>query len=218
MSQKQTLTAQTFLSKLLTQYASIHEKAVGAQAEEYIKQLGIRTGEWLEGHYVDDKSTRSVDQYVNVILAIKNDIGGHFEIEEVTPERIVVKGIKCPFGEMVKDAPHLCQMTSSVFGGVASRHFGYSKVHLERRIATGDDHCRVVIHLSQDENEAGQEYYELPVTPKNGDPFQWEEETIKMLGEELRKSDEMIAGLVAEIEELRSQVRIQERKSRRDFR
>ncbi|KGP92169.1 sigma-54 dependent transcriptional regulator [Pontibacillus chungwhensis BH030062] len=218
MSQNQTLTAQTFLSKLLTQYATLHEKAIGDRAEEYIKQLGIRTGEWMEGHYVDAKSTRSVDQYVNVILAIKNDIGGHFEIEEVTPERIVVKGTQCPFGNMVKDAPHLCQMTSSVMGGIASRHFGYSKVKLDKRIAVGDDHCRVVIHLNQNEESEGEEYHNLPVTPENGDPFQWEEETIKMLGEELRKSDEMITDLVSEIEDLRSQIRMQERKSKRDFR
>ncbi|WP_240702297.1 hypothetical protein [Priestia megaterium] len=47
------LTGHVFWSKLITQYAMIHEKTVGPVAEEYIKQIGIRTGEWMEDFYSD---------------------------------------------------------------------------------------------------------------------------------------------------------------------
>ncbi len=43
----------------------------------------------------------------------------------------------------------------------------------------------------------------LPITPSYGNPFNWEEETIYMLNQELRRSDEMIETLLAELEELR---------------
>lgn len=39
-------------------------------------------------------------------------------------------------------------MTSSVFGAIAARNFGYAKVVLERRIALGDAGCQVGIYLS----------------------------------------------------------------------
>ncbi|KGP72738.1 methanogen output domain 1-containing protein [Pontibacillus yanchengensis] len=199
------LSSQLFLSKLIAQYANIHHQSIGAKAEEYIRQLGIRTGEWVESFYLNQPYTLSVDEYAELIVDIKNSIGGHFEIDSVHPDCVVVKAHQCPFGDVVKDAPHLCMMTSSVFGGIASRHFGYGKVSIQERIANGDDGCKVYIYFSPNEVE-GEEYIDLPVTPEQGDPFTWEEETIKMLGEELRKSDDMVSELLAEIEELKKQV------------
>jgi hypothetical protein len=38
-------------------------------------------------------------------------------------------------------------------------------------------------------------------------PFQWEEETILLLNEQLRQSDELVMKLVGELEELREQVK-----------
>jgi DNA-binding NtrC family response regulator len=54
---------------------------------------------------------------------------------------------RCPFGDLVKEAPELCRMTSSVFGAIAARNFGYAKVELHKRIATRDGLCDVRIHL-----------------------------------------------------------------------
>ncbi|MYL35318.1 Fis family transcriptional regulator [Pontibacillus yanchengensis] len=203
------LSSQLFLSKLITQYANIHQRSVGAKAEEYIRQLGIRKGEWIEGFFLNHYHTLTVDEYAELIIDIKNAIGGHFEIESVHPDCVVVKAHQCPFGDVVKDAPHLCMMTSSVFGGIASRHFGYGKVTIKERIANGDDGCKVHIYFSPNELD-GEEYIDLPVTPEQGDPFAWEEETIKMLGEELRKSDDMVSELLTEIEELKKQVNNQQ--------
>ena len=203
MNQYQSLTSNNFLAKLLTQYASIHHRAIGAAAEEYIKQLGIKTGEWLESHYHLLEWTP--DDYARVIVDIKNSIGGEFYISEVTPTYVVVKANRCPFGDQVTNAPHLCTMTSSVFGGIAARHFKYGEVNLRQRIALGDPLCEVMIAFEPG-IETGDRYENLPVTPKNGDPFTWEEDTITLLNQELKRSDEMVMKLVQELEELKNQV------------
>ncbi|WP_205825271.1 methanogen output domain 1-containing protein [Bacillus sp. RO1] len=206
MSTKTQLTGSIFLSKLITQYAFIHEKTVGKTAGEYIRQIGLRTGEWIEDFYGKRDDDWSVNKYAEVIVDLKNSIGGEFYISTITPEYVIVKANRCPFGEMVRDAPHLCNMTSSVFGGIASRKFGYGKVDLKKRIAVGDHGCEVVIYIKPNELVNGDVYENLPRTPENADPFQWESETIVLLNEELRKSDELVVKLIDELESLKKQV------------
>ncbi len=87
-----------------------------------------------------------LDQYADIILQIKNQIGGNFSRASSDPGMIRVVNSRCPFGDVVREAPELCRMTSSVFGGIAARNFGYAKVDLRRRIAAGDSHCEVCIH------------------------------------------------------------------------
>ncbi|TLS37879.1 methanogen output domain 1-containing protein [Pseudalkalibacillus caeni] len=199
------LTGHLFLAKLITQYAHLHKRAIGDTASEYIKQLGLRTGEWVESFY-DDQTKWTIEKYAETIVDLKNSIGGEFEIISVNNEQVVVKATSCPFGKVVQDAPHLCNMTSSVFGGIAARRFGYGKVNLRKRIAKGDPICEVAVHLNPASEEKGDIYKGLPVTPENGDPFNWEEETILRLNEELQKSDKMIMALLEELQELRGQV------------
>ncbi|WP_193554850.1 methanogen output domain 1-containing protein [Halobacillus salinus] len=200
------LSGTIFLSKLITQYAHLHERTVGPKAGEYIRQIGIRTGEWLESFYDGKGSGWTPDQYAHVIVDLKNSIGGHFEISEVHEDRVIVKASACPFGEIVKDSPHLCNMTSSVFGGIASRRLGYGKVSLRKRIALGDEGCEVAIYFRPTDEEDGKVYENIPITPEHGDPFDWEEETIRGLNEELRKSDNMVMELLDELERLQTEV------------
>jgi len=132
------LNGQVFLAKLLTQYALLHEKTIGSAAQEYIHQLGLRTGEWLERYYSDNNEPWTIDQYVNVVVDINDKIDSFFEIDTVEDDHIVVKSTKCLFGESAKDSSHLCAITSSVFGGIAARRLGYGKVELRQQIAQGD--------------------------------------------------------------------------------
>ncbi|UTR10027.1 methanogen output domain 1-containing protein [Evansella sp. LMS18] len=208
MIQETKLTGALFLSKLITQYAQLHEKTVGDGAKQYIRQLGLRTGEWIERFYEDSiEGEWTPDQYAEVIVDLKNSIGGHFSISEIHPDYVVVTATNCPFGDVVQDAPHLCNMTSTVFGGIAARRFGYGKVKLRKRIALGHSGCEVAVYFQPTDKEDGDEYKDLPVTPANGNPFLWEEETIVALNEELEKSDKMINTLLEELEDLRAQVR-----------
>lgn len=86
------------------------------------------------------------DQYVKLILSIKNRIGGNFSRGSSDPGVIRVENTCCPFGDQVVEAPELCRMTASVFGGIAARNFGYAKVELCKRIAVGDGRCEVLIY------------------------------------------------------------------------
>lgn len=63
--------------------------------------------------------------------------------------------------EISKEAPELCRMTSSVFGGIAARNFGYAKVELRKRIATNDGKCEVLIYTDRAaaQDKFGDEYF-----------------------------------------------------------
>lgn len=101
------------------------------------------------------------DQYADVIIEIKNQIGGEFTRASGGKGVIRVENTRCPFGALVKETPELCQMTSSVFGGIAARNFGYAQVELRKRIAVGDSACDVAIYLNRENHQHrhGDEYF-----------------------------------------------------------
>lgn len=101
------------------------------------------------------------DQYADVIIEIKNQIGGEFTRASSCEGVIRVENTRCPFGALVKETPELCQMTSSVFGGIAARNFGYAQVELRKRIAVGDSVCDVAIYLNRENHQHrhGDEYF-----------------------------------------------------------
>lgn len=119
----------------------------------YIEHLGLAASSCFELAYrkqnkVDGKI--DLDEYSNLIVSIKNRIGGNFSHATSDSGVVRVVNTRCPFGDSVKEAPELCRMTSSVFGGVAARNFGYAKVALNKRIATNDGICEVCIYTDRD--------------------------------------------------------------------
>jgi len=105
-------TLQAFIQKVVFSSSSLLE-------ESYRKQLGIR-----------GRLTR--DQYASLIVDLKNAIGGKFYVSEMNDGQICLHTDRCPFGNIVENAPGLCHMTSSIFGGIAARNFGYAKVELKQ--------------------------------------------------------------------------------------
>ena len=95
-----------------------------------------------------------------MILGLKNNIGGNFSLSSSNQDSICVCNTSCPFGEEVVNFPELCGMTSSVFGGIAARNFGYAKVEIAKSIAQHDGCCEVYIHLNPEiaKNKQGIEY------------------------------------------------------------
>lgn len=87
------------------------------------------------------------DHYADLIIEIKNRIGGQFERVPGEAGSVRVVNHRCPFGELVEEAPELCRMTSSVFGAIAARSFGFAKVELHKRIANRDGCCDVRVWL-----------------------------------------------------------------------
>jgi DNA-binding NtrC family response regulator len=134
-----------------------------AACHNHIQILGLTASSCLEAHarqQLDLSGEISRDQYTALVVNIKNQIGGGFAPTADEAGAIRVMNNRCPFGDRVKEAPELCRMTSSVFGGIAARNFGYAKVELRRRIANNDGCCEVLIHTDRDaaRDKYGDEY------------------------------------------------------------
>lgn len=100
------------------------------------------------------------ESYTELILGLKNNIGGKFSLASSTPDCVTVTNKCCPFGERVTNFPELCGMTSSVFGGIAARNFGYAKVEIKKSIARQDGICEVCVYTNAAAaaEKAGMEY------------------------------------------------------------
>jgi DNA-binding NtrC family response regulator len=147
---------QTFVTQSL-ELSELCESDKNDKPVNKIEQLGLNAGGCFEAAYREERGLAGqLDhaQYRDLIVEIKNKIGGCFSPASSEPGTVRVVNTRCPFGEAVRHAPELCQMTSSVFGGIAAHNFGYAKVILEKRIAVGDGMCEVCIHT--DPNQANQ--------------------------------------------------------------
>lgn len=154
-----------FLTALVVELARCVEADHGpAAAERAVAGVGARVGRRMEEAYraarrLDERLTP--EQMGDLYVRLKAAIDGDFYVLEAGPDRIVLGNRACPFGELVKRAPGLCRMTSSVFGGIAARNTGAASVLLEERIALGDPECRVVVWLGGTKTgqwEAAHEY------------------------------------------------------------
>ncbi|MDO8188950.1 methanogen output domain 1-containing protein [Conexibacter sp. JD483] len=163
---------ESFLRALVVQLAEAVERNEGPDAAAAaVAQVGADVGGRMEDEYRrvegivgDLRPAQIADLYVRLKAAIDGD----FYVIEADDERIVLGSRACPFGDVVRRAPGLCRMTSSVFGGIAARNTGGSSVVLEERIALGDPECRVVVWLRgarRGEWGAAHEYAAAPAPP-----------------------------------------------------
>jgi anti-sigma regulatory factor (Ser/Thr protein kinase) len=143
-----------FLRALVVQLARALDFQHGPDAAEAaVAQVGTDVGGRMEEAYreaeqVVDRLTP--EQIADCYVRLKHAIEGGFSVVEVADDRIVLVNDHCPFGDVVRAAPALCRMTSSVFGGIAARNSpAGSGVLLEERIALGDPGCRVVVYLRE---------------------------------------------------------------------
>lgn len=144
---------ESFLRALVVELAQHIEHEQGPDAAEAaVAQVGASVGGRMEDEY---RRARGVvgrlepEQMADLYVRLKHAIDGDFHVEEATAERIVLTSTRCPFGEVVRRAPALCRMTSSVFGSIAAENADGSYVQLEERIAVGDPGCRVVVWLGR---------------------------------------------------------------------
>lgn len=157
------LSPSVFLQAFLNEMMRVCDQHGLNRRDELIEHIGLNAGENFESAYryeFDRAAPLDAEQYADLIIGIKNRVGGNFSLASSTKDCVRVVNTRCPFGDRVKDFPELCHMTSSVFGGIAARNFGYAKVELRKRIATHDGMCEVCIHSNPQEatKYAGTEY------------------------------------------------------------
>jgi PAS domain S-box-containing protein len=155
-----------FMRRLIASLGHLNEGILGSDvAGAYVMNVGLSMGAAIEAEYkrfwgIDRLFT--VDEYAHVIVDLKQKIQGNFSLVSKNEEKVVVRTTSCPFDEFVRQSPSLCFMTSSVFGGIAARNFGYAKSVLHKRIALGDPGCYVSVYLQRTpeaEAAVGREYY-----------------------------------------------------------
>ena len=153
-----------FLRRLLRELAGTLEDIVGLEeASGYISVVGAAMGEHIDAEYKRALRLSRLDraQVAQVLVDLKRRIRGDFFVVEENDARIVLGNRACPFGELVRDRPSLCMMTSNVFGRIAAENLGYARVELRETIARGHPGCRVVVHLvpSDEADPQAREYF-----------------------------------------------------------
>ena len=141
------------------------------QCEELIEHIAKTAGCFFEETYrgnTGNTEALDIESYVDLILGLKNNIGGKFSLAAGDKDSVTVVNSRCPFGEQVVNFPELCRMTSSVFGGIAARNFGYAKVEIKQSIARHDGRCEVCVYTNRNaaQGRSGIEYTET--TPIKG--------------------------------------------------
>ncbi len=159
---------ESFLRALVVQLAQTLEFDHGPEAaESAVAQVGTDVGGRMEEEFRRAEQVvgrMTPEQMGQCYVRLKHAIDGGFYVVEATEEQIVLGNTRCPFGSVVQQAPSLCRMTSSVFGGIAARNNdGPVTVLLEERIAVGDPGCRVVVRLQGDTGASFGHRYTPPV-------------------------------------------------------
>jgi predicted ArsR family transcriptional regulator len=164
-----TFPREAFLRALVVELAEHLELEHGSDAAEAaVAQVGTDVGARMEDAY---RSARAIserltpEQMGDLYVRLKAAIDGDFYVIEATERRIVLGNRKCPFGEVVKRAPTLCRMTSSVFDGIAARNAGSAAVQLQERIAIGDPECRVVVLLDPEAGDIAPDLHRYAAPP-----------------------------------------------------
>jgi anti-sigma regulatory factor (Ser/Thr protein kinase) len=161
---------ESFLRALVVQLAQTIEIQHGQDAADAaVAQVGTDVGgrmldEFRRAEAVAGRMTP--EEVARCYVRLKHAIDGGFQVLEATAQKIVLVNDRCPFGEVVQQAPSLCRMTSSVFGGIAARNSEEgATVLLEERIALGDAGCRVVVELgvTRERADPAAHYYATPL-------------------------------------------------------
>jgi predicted ArsR family transcriptional regulator/anti-sigma regulatory factor (Ser/Thr protein kinase) len=154
---------ESFLRALVVEQSRTLEEMHGpGEAQQLIARVGATVGEQMETEYraaADLTGELSAEELASCYVRLKSAIGGGFYVIDVSEDRIVLGNTRCPFGDAVREAPSLCRMTSSVFGGIAARNRGRAVVQLDERIAVGDPGCRVTVLLGTAAEAAAGHHY-----------------------------------------------------------
>ncbi|MGR9046259.1 MAG: sigma 54-interacting transcriptional regulator [Gammaproteobacteria bacterium] len=147
------LTPTFFLQTFVLELMHAFEQQGRGHSEELIEYIAKTAGRFFEETYREERNiadSLDLGSYADLIVGLKNKIGGGFSLATMDQNCVKVINNRCPFGEGVTHFPELCRMTSSVFGGIAARNFGYAKVEISKSIARKDGGCEVCVYINPD--------------------------------------------------------------------
>ena len=135
-----------FLRWMVRDIAGQLQRVLGeAEAYGWLSLVGGEMGRRIADLYRSERgpgpwSTATLGE---VMVDLKDRIGGGFHVVEQRDDGLVLENTVCPFGDAVRDRPALCLMTSNVFGRLAADQWGEASVSLDETIAGGAGRCLV---------------------------------------------------------------------------
>lgn len=155
------LSQTAFFGDIVSAFASKMEAVFGLEdSAGFVAHIGAEIGQKISQDYNPENRKLSATEIARILMDLKAQIGGKFDVESIGDDKIVLVNSACPFGGREDGLPSLCMMTTSVFGTIAAQASGYAKVHIDEALATGHSRCRVMVHLQQSDTEPGHEFFE----------------------------------------------------------
>ncbi|MBS3097860.1 hypothetical protein J4209_03655 [Candidatus Woesearchaeota archaeon] len=134
------------------------------ESKKLINETGLQIGKDIEKIYKEfyGVGKLNIDQIVEAFTDAQNKIGGSYIVIEKSADKVIFKGNKTAFGDMLSKVPSLSSITSHILGMLVARNFGYSKVSFKKSIAKGDNEDLIVVYLKktkESEEEKADEYH-----------------------------------------------------------
>lgn len=102
------LSPSAFLQAFLNEMMRVCDQHGLDQRDALIEQVGLNAGENFESAYRYEfgrTAPLDAEHYADVIIGIKNRIGGNFSLASSTQDCVRVVNTRCPFGDRVKISP-----------------------------------------------------------------------------------------------------------------
>lgn len=107
------LTPVFFLQTFILELMHASEQQGQKHCEDLIEHIAKTAGCFFEETYrgnTNKTETLDAESYIELILGLKNNIGGKFSLVSSNKDCITVTNSCCPFGEQVSNFPELCRM------------------------------------------------------------------------------------------------------------
>ena len=105
------LTPEEFLQTFINEARRIAPFASCSSLQSFIQQIVFKSSACWEDKYREVEQltgTLTSTQYAELIVSLKNSIGGDFQVVSSDHKQVMIHAKRCPFGSLVHSAPGLC--------------------------------------------------------------------------------------------------------------
>ena len=151
-----TLTREGYFDDLLVELSGLLPK----DAHVLVEKAGIKAAQHIDLSYkrFHGVETLSVEQVVAALKDAYRKIGGELEVVERTQSLIIIRSLKTPFGDAIKDSPALWETVSALCGVLVAKNLGYSRVEMKNVSAATPQERLFFIHLEKEGKKTDGEY------------------------------------------------------------
>ncbi|MDF1534624.1 MAG: methanogen output domain 1-containing protein [Methanosarcinaceae archaeon] len=142
IEEKEQLEMQNRVRSVLTAIIPILIKTLPAKEKNVVIQQMTDMVEKTILAYLLDQDEDHPGCVGDVCIDVMNQLGGTFNVEQISEFEFNVKGTKCPWGtEEARRNPILCNLTRGIISKMASRKPGKWNVKVLKTMGNGDECC-----------------------------------------------------------------------------